>query len=186
MKYSSLVILTRMLKMLTLQLSNEDSEGISQQNKQFILCAACILAANRCDNNISGKCIYPKNLINSTFIAMTYYNIVNEQDFDLNEQWNQKYHDYVIKMFNLVNQKLDMNLNVIYPIQYISNAMSDEYPHKAIFINQSRYTLNDPYFFFLIEQANFQHPRIIAKDVFEVVVTQYNDHFNGCISADDI
>jgi len=119
MKYSSLVILARLLKMISLKRPDQDqgNAAIPEYNKHYIISASCILAANRCDNNLSGKCLYPKNLINSTFLVMTYFNLhsqingeetwteelLNKINIDLHEQWNQKYYDYSIKMFNLVN-----------------------------------------------------------------------------------
>lgn len=66
----------------------------------------------------------------ATFIAQNYWELqlANTNPADSlgllsYEQWNEMFFDYLIQMYNSVLQQLDLNLEVVYPIEYIANAI---------------------------------------------------------------
>jgi hypothetical protein len=72
------------------------------------------------------------------------------------------YYEHLIQMHNGVIQTLDLQLEVVYPIHYISKAIPISHPARGHILATCRQILQDE----LVIQALFCHPRELAVEVF--------------------
>jgi len=173
MTFSALVVLFRVLKTIRIQ----DSLGPRPQQR-YLFAVACIAAANQCDNNIQGKPLFIKSLAKAAFIAQNYWELqmahTNPADslgLLSYEQWNEMFFDYLIQMYNSVIQQLDLNLEVVYPIEYIANAIPKQEPSRDNILTLCRHLLlNGDVWSLLVNNSLFYHPREIAVAVFHQAI----------------
>ena len=170
MLFSSLAIMFKVLKTIRMQ----DSIG-QRPVQRYLFAVACIAAANQCDKNILGKPLFIKSLSKATFIAQNYAelstancNPADSLGLLSYEQWNDMFFNYLIHLYNKVLQALDVNIEVVYPIDYISAAIPLEHPSRANILAVSRQLLLEgPIWSQLVNNSLFYHPREIAVAIFE-------------------
>lgn len=170
MFFSSLAIMFKVLKTLRMQ------DNIGQRPQQrYLFAVACIAAANQCDKNIRGKPLFIKSLSKATFIAQNYVelstahcNPADSLGLLSYEQWNDMFFNYLIHLYNKVLQALDLNIEVVYPIDYISKAIPLEHPSRDNILAVSRQLLLEGDMSKqLVNNSLFYHPREIALAIFD-------------------
>lgn len=182
MLFSTLVIMFRVLKVIRIQ----DCLGSRISQKQ-LFAVACIAAANQCDGNIKGKPLFIKSLSKATFIAMNYLEHTESQQDKLGlyryEQWKEFYHGYILQMFNSILQTLDLNLDVPYPIDYLSYAIPLEYPSRDSFLALSRHLLlYSNHWSQFINNCLFYHPREMAVAIFDQSILTRNHEYKMIVA----
>jgi hypothetical protein len=102
------------------------------------------------------------------------------------EQWKEFYHGYILQMFNSILQTLDLNLDVPYPIDYLSYAIPLEYPARDSFLALARYLLlNSNNWSQLINNCLFYHPREMAVAIFDQSVLTRTQEYRMIVSQNE-
>lgn len=73
------------------------------------------------------------------------------------------YFDHLIQMHNGVIQALDLHLEVVYPMYYISKAIPMTHPARSHIQASCRQILQDQ----MVIEALFCHPRELAMEAFQ-------------------
>jgi len=73
-------------------------------------------------------------------------------------------------MYNTIIQLVDFKLEVVYPIDFISQAISNECPEKSLILALSRRVLNGEFWFNFIKNSLCVHPRRIACNLFDEAI----------------
>lgn len=87
------------------------------------------------------------------------------------EQWTEMFYDYLIQIYNGVLQTLDLHLEVVYPIDYISLGIPQDHPSRDNIVTTSRQLLlyGDQWPLH-VEESLFYHPRELAFSLFEQAI----------------
>ena len=89
------------------------------------------------------------------------------------EQWNDMFFNYLIHLYNKVVQALDLNIEVVYPIDYIAKAIPLEHPSRESFLASCRSVLLEgARGSELVNNSLFHHPREIAVAIFDESLRQ--------------
>lgn len=169
MLFSSLVILLKVLKRIRLQ----DTVGETPQ-VQSLLAVACLAAANQCDKNICGRPLFMKNLKKATFVAMNFAEVSQAYNrptdyigLQTYEDWNSEYSDLLIQIYHAVLQTCDLNVEVIYPVLHVAQAIPADHAARAVTLGACRRLLLDERWDEFAEKSLYQHPRTLAFELFE-------------------
>lgn len=111
--------------------------------------------------------MYTKSLIKAAFLGQIYNNITNPVDGQnltwSYDEWRKQFQDYTILTYNLVLQQLDLKLEVVYPIDYINQAIPSNHPFRGDFLAMcQRLPIESQFWIQLINESLFKHPREIA------------------------
>ena len=79
----------------------------------------------------------------ATFLAQNFAAIKTDLELVDYEQWKEMYYEHLIKMHNGVIQALDLHLEVVYPIPYISRAIPITHPARSHILATCRQILQD-------------------------------------------
>jgi len=80
--------------------------------------------------------------------------------------------DYLVQMKNSCIQMLDFNLEVVYPIDYLAQAIPLAHPARDTILLLSRHLLlHGDFWSLLVNNSLFYHPREIAVAIFDQAVT---------------
>jgi len=81
--------------------------------------------------------------------------------------------NYLIHLYNKVLQALDLNIEVVYPIDYISCAIPLEHPSRDNILAVSRQLLLEGEVWSqLVNNSLFYHPREIAVAIFDLAIIE--------------
>ena len=79
--------------------------------------------------------------------------------------------NYLIHLYNKVLQALDLNIEVVYPIDYIAKAIPRGHPSRANILAVSRQLLLEGDIWSqLVNNSLFYHPREIAAAIFDQAI----------------
>ena len=94
------------------------------------------------------------------------------------ERWNEMFFDYLIQMYNCVLQTIDLHLEVVYPIDYISHSIPLNHPSRDNILSLCRQLLlHGDIWSQLINNSLFYHPREIAVAVFDQAILARKQQF---------
>jgi hypothetical protein len=93
------------------------------------------------------------------------------------DQWNNHNFQYFIQMYNSVIQIVDFQLEVVYPVDFISKAIQNDCPEKQLILALSRHILSGEFWFNFIKTSLCVHPRRIACNLFDEAVLMQDNLF---------
>jgi hypothetical protein len=80
-------------------------------------------------------------------------------------------------MYNTIIQMVDFQLEVVYPVDYIAKAISNDCPEKQLILALSRHILNGEAWFTFINYSLCVHPRRIGCNLFDEAILLQDDLF---------